>query len=153
MSSWFGMNRWISHVFARITHETFSRVHRFSMSLNLPTLLIFNTMQCQDILHFRNPTSFSNSYPWIVHTSDIVPHLHCWCHFLLCSVHRACFLLGGNRTRCTVQKWATWQRWDLMVTFLLRHAVEDHHWRIPAVSSSFYFKLWVQPRSRFTLYV
>jgi hypothetical protein len=29
------------------------------MSLNVPTLLILNTMQCQDILHFRNPSSCS----------------------------------------------------------------------------------------------
>jgi len=71
------------------------------MSLNLPTLLIFNTMQCQAVLHFRNPTtSCSNSYPWIVHTSDIVLHPHCWCPILLCTLHRGtCFLLGGNRTR------------------------------------------------------
>jgi len=58
-----------------------------------PTLLIFNAMQCQDILHFRNPTtSCSNAYPWIVHTSDIVLHPHCWCYFLLCSGHRAILL-------------------------------------------------------------
>jgi len=82
VSSWFGM---ITHVFARISHETFPVFSIASLSLNVPTLLILNTMQCQDILHFRNPTtSRSNLYLWIVHTSDIVLHSSCWfasfCH-------------------------------------------------------------------------
>jgi len=132
-------------MFARNARNIFN-LHRFSMSLNVPTLLIFNTMQCQDILHFRSPSSCSGSHPLIVHTSVIVLQPHCWCHVLLCSGHRAiCFFLGGNRTRLCSSEVGTWQRWDWIVTFLLRHAVEDRHLKIPAVSSSFYFKLWESP--------